>query len=207
MKKKHTLISLILLTIIFISYSFKNRSLTVESATDLVKQTSDHETFKIKKVETITWKAKHNNDPDFVHIGTVEIKSGSVAIENGKIISGEIIIDLTTLQKGNPRLDDHLKNPDFFNVSVFPYSKFIIQEYKNNTLYGALEVLGISHEINFPVAISINEEGVNVKGEFELDLSPFKLANLVKTKKLPEEKRKSAPSSKINIAIDLIAIK
>ena len=207
MKKKHTLISLILLTIIFISYSFKNRSLTVESATDLVKETSDHETFKIKKGETITWKAKHNNDPDFVHIGTVEIKSGSVEIENGKIISGEIIIDLTTLQKGNPRLDGHLKNPDFFNVAVFPSSKFSIQEYKDNIIKGALEVLGISHVISFPIDISINEEGVNVKGEFELDLSPFKLASLVKAEKLPEEKRKSAPSSKINIAIDLIAIK
>ena len=49
------------------------------------------------------------------------------------------------------------------------------------------------------------EDGLNVAGEFELDLLPFKLPSLVKVENSPEKEKASGPSSKVNIAIELTA--
>jgi len=155
--------------------------------------------------DTIVWKAKHNDDEGFVHIGTVEISSGGVEVIENQLVSGEIVIDLTTLQKGNPRLDNHLKNDDFFNVTVFPNATFQLKSHDNGTVTGALTVIGITKEISFPLTISMDENAFSISGEFELDLLPFELPSLVKVENSPEKEKASGPSSKVNIAIELTA--
>jgi polyisoprenoid-binding protein YceI len=162
-------------------------------------------TYQFNPGDTIVWKAKHNDDEDFVHIGTVEISSGSAEVVNGELAAGEIILDLTTLQKGNQRLDDHLKNDDFFNVTVFPNATFQLKSHENGTVTGALTVIGITKEISFPLTMSMNENSFSISGEFELDLLPFELPSLVKVENSPPEEKESGPSSKVNIAIELSA--
>ena len=155
--------------------------------------------------DTLVWKGKHNDDEDFVHIGTVEVSSGKAEVVNGKLIEGEIIIDLTTLRKGNPRLDNHLKDDDFFNVAIFPNATFRLKNYANGLVNGELNVLGIQKAISFPLTISMNENSLDINGEFELDLLPFELPSLVKVENSPAEEKASGPSSKVNIAVALTA--
>lgn len=168
--------------------------------------TSDlNATYQFNPGDTIVWKAKHNDDEDFVHIGTVEVSSGSAEVVSGELAAGEIVLDLTTLQKGNKRLDDHLKNDDFFNVTVFPNATFQLKSHDNGTVTGALTVIGITKEISFPLTISMDENAFSISGEFELDLLPFELPSLVKVENSPAEEKASGPSSKVNIALELTA--
>jgi hypothetical protein len=70
---------------------------------------------------------------------------------------------------------------------------------------GELSVLGIQKAISFPLTISMNENSLNINGEFELDLLPFELPSLVKVENSPAEEKASGPSSKVNIAVALTA--
>ena len=68
------------------------------------------------------------------HNGTVNIQSGTVAIQDDKIVGGEFAMDLTTLialdqkmdQASNQKLTGHLKSGDFFKVDEFPTATFVI---------------------------------------------------------------------------------
>jgi len=59
------------------------------------------------------------------HEGTIAIKSGSLSFEAGKLVGGEFVIDMTTINttdlqgeyKG--KLDGHLKSDDFFGVATY----------------------------------------------------------------------------------------
>ncbi|WP_020528881.1 YceI family protein [Flexithrix dorotheae] len=69
------------------------------------------------------------------HEGKIELKSGFLIINNKQLISGNFVIDMTTIgvtdipeHEPIPRnnLNNHLKSPDFFDVEKFPTSEFQI---------------------------------------------------------------------------------
>lgn len=68
------------------------------------------------------------------HNGTVNIQSGTVAMQDGNIVGGEFVMDLTSLialdqkmdQESNQKLTGHLKSGDFFKVDEYPTAKFVI---------------------------------------------------------------------------------
>lgn len=72
------------------------------------------------------------------HNGTVNIQSGTVAVQDGKIVGGEFVMDMTSLvsldqkmdEKSNQKLTGHLKSGDFFKVDDFPTATFVITEVK-----------------------------------------------------------------------------
>lgn len=64
------------------------------------------------------------------HVGTINVKNGSLIVSNGELKGGEITIDMTTIEttdlqgEWKAKLDGHLKNEDFFNTSKFKTSTF-----------------------------------------------------------------------------------
>ncbi|MBK7652054.1 MAG: YceI family protein [Flammeovirgaceae bacterium] len=71
----------------------------------------------------------------YEHNGNVKIKSGSLSVADGKINSGEFIIDMTTISnndltdaKDNTKLVNHLKSDDFFNAKKFPEAKVVVKK-------------------------------------------------------------------------------
>ena len=60
------------------------------------------------------------------HEGTVNILKGALNIDHGTLVGGQFSIDMQSLsttdmsEEYNKKLDGHLKNEDFFNVSEFP---------------------------------------------------------------------------------------
>ena len=204
MKKRINLALFLLLAIIFMSLSKENYN--TQTVNEKINRS-----YKIEAGSVITWKALHNKDSDFAHIGTVDITEGTIAVTENDLVSGEVIFDITTIKKTGKetqwtlKLENHLKDHDFFNVKLFPNSKFTINKYEKNIVTGSLEILGISNEISFPIDITINSTELHAKGEFKINLLPFKMKKLVAAESLSEDKKLDAPSPFITFEVDIKA--
>ena len=105
------------------------------------------------------------------HEGTINIKSGSLSFNDGKLTGGECSIDMTTLvstdltgeYKG--KLEGHLKADDFFGVSKFPISTLEITKAKHQkgntyectaaiTIKGKTEIITFNTDINKDSAVA-----------------------------------------------------
>ncbi len=69
------------------------------------------------------------------HTGTVNIKSGDLNVQDGKITGGNFVLDMESMvvsgppgsdEKSNNKLLTHLKSNDFFEVSAHPIATFVI---------------------------------------------------------------------------------
>jgi polyisoprenoid-binding protein YceI len=87
------------------------------------------------------------------HSGTLNFKSGSIKIEDGKIKSGSFVVDMATMvatdenynpEKGSTKekLIGHLSSPDFFDTENYPTAEFVIKEHKEGTIKGDLTIRG-----------------------------------------------------------------
>ncbi|MBX2968806.1 MAG: YceI family protein [Cyclobacteriaceae bacterium] len=75
------------------------------------------------------------------HQGIVKIKEGKVTVKDNKLTGGHFVIDMTTITctdipESDPvpkrRLENHLKDADFFNVAKFPTARFEITEVRTH---------------------------------------------------------------------------
>ena len=93
------------------------------------------------------------------HIGTVNFKKGKLFTKDGAITGGSFLIDMTSITDKHYALDPdngpvgHLKNSDFFDVTVYPEASLELTKvtYYSNTnehrLEGNLTIKGISKPI------------------------------------------------------------
>ena len=119
------------------------------------------------------------------HNGTIDIKEGYINIENGEISEGIFHIDMNSIsvvdmtQEYNKKLENHLKDSDFFDVQKFPLASFEIKGLYNffmidNVLFkGALTIKGTTIEKNIPVMISVNDSIAEAIGTIEVDRTLF----------------------------------
>ncbi|MCW5911453.1 MAG: YceI family protein [Cyclobacteriaceae bacterium] len=72
-----------------------------------------------------------------LHQGTVKVKEGKVMMKDSKLTGGYVVIDMTTITCTDipdtdpvpkKRLENHLKDADFFDVEKFPTARFEIAE-------------------------------------------------------------------------------
>ena len=107
----------------------------------------------------LVWTGKQMSTKE--HTGTINIKNGKIIINDNGSISGDIAIDMPTINttdiqgRGKEKLDGHLKDADFFDVSRHPvaYLKFQADEkaYSNGKyeFEGELTIKNITHPISF----------------------------------------------------------
>jgi polyisoprenoid-binding protein YceI len=100
------------------------------------------------------------------HTGTINLQSGWLTWDGDKIISGEFLIDMTSLQDTdrNQRLESHLKSDDFFGVDKYPTSKLTITgstsfSKGSGTVKGNLTIKGITHPVEFKASVQKADEG------------------------------------------------
>ncbi|TYA74013.1 YceI family protein [Seonamhaeicola marinus] len=112
------------------------------------------------------------------HSGTVNIKSGAMKLKEFKIVGGEFIIDMNTIEntdgRYNAMLVDHLKNDDFFSVAKFPEAKLSITQvyYKDNVnveVFADLTIKGITNPIKFKGKLDFRKDGIKLHTEFSID--------------------------------------
>lgn len=108
------------------------------------------------------------------HEGTIAIKSGSLTFEGDKLIGGEFVIDMTTINttdlegqsKGN--LDGHLKSDDFFGVANYPTATLIFKDVKATgknaySVTGDLTIKGKTNPAMFTISIYGNKATASLK--------------------------------------------
>ena len=111
------------------------------------------------------------------HNGTIKVKSGDFMVKEGQILSGKVILDMTSLTDldlkdagKKERLEAHLKAPDFFGVNQYPTAEFTINEVLpskmpefNAVVTGSLKMKDKTGNVNIPVKMSIENNEINVQ--------------------------------------------
>ncbi len=121
------------------------------------------------------------------HEGTVRFTSGEIEIADGALVRADFHVDLQTIacadltdSSWNAMLIRHLHDADFFDVAQWPIASFttttatpIIGATPGTpgyTLSGGFTLRGQTHEIDFPAAIGLSEDGtLGGQAEFDLD--------------------------------------
>lgn len=88
---------------------------------------------------------------------------------------GKIVVDVASIDTNNRRRDDHLRNPDFFEVEKYPTAVFTIQsvsaagaEYR---VKGSLNMHGVTK----PIAFTLRKEGLEFKGGVVINRVDYKI--------------------------------
>ena len=109
---------------------------------------------------TVQWTGYHLAK-SYAHTGKINIKSGTLEVENGDLVSGKIVIDMSTItdedltkEKDNAKLVKHLKSEDFFYASEYPESILTIKNVKKGegdvyNVSGDITIRGITENIEF----------------------------------------------------------
>jgi polyisoprenoid-binding protein YceI len=119
------------------------------------------------------------------HWGYIKFSNGTITTDGANITGGAFTVDMNSIDcqdipadKGADKLVGHLKADDFFGTAKFPTSNLTI---KSATSTGAgqfdvkadLTIKGITNEIMFPAAITMDGKSLTAKASFKVDRTKF----------------------------------
>lgn len=118
------------------------------------------------------------------HFGTINLKSGSLEVQDGILKGGNFVIDMPTLVSNDlegeykGKLEGHLKSDDFFGVEKYPEAKFVITKAtkKNANQYeitGDLTIKDKTNSISFPAEVVIAGDKVYATANITVDRSKY----------------------------------
>lgn len=108
----------------------------------------------------------------FATIGSVTFQSGTIRLENGKVVSGVLVADMNTVSA------EMLKDKKYFDVATYPTATFTITGSETDTqgvvLVGNMKVKDITREVRMPVgdiedASTADKIGISLDGETQFD--------------------------------------
>ncbi|MFD2099548.1 YceI family protein [Flagellimonas iocasae] len=135
--------------------------LTTVVGTSLASAT-EKETKEVKANESqVTWKAYKFGGS---HTGTVTLKSGALEFDGEKLVGGEFVVNMasinTTDLEGDykAKLDGHLSSEDFFSTEANPTSTLVFTKVKSTgknsyEVTGDLTIKGITKPVTFDVSV------------------------------------------------------
>ena len=107
------------------------------------------------------------------HSGTLSLKSGSIDIQDGQLVGGEFVVDMTSLTvtdlkgKGKANLEGHLKSDDFFGVEAHNEAHMKITQVTGDangyTVTGDFTIKGQTHAVVFDMTVDENSAIAKVK--------------------------------------------
>jgi len=120
------------------------------------------------------------------HEGTIGIKSVDFKFDSKtkNLIGGQVLVDMqsinTTDIKGEwkKKLDDHLKNADFFDVVKYPTSKMVFKSVKlkssdeNKKVYEVVADLTMLN-VTKPVSFELKEDPQSFKTQFKVNRTHY----------------------------------
>lgn len=178
-----------------IMIAFAALALSFNAAANTTKKAAkkDAKTAVEAKLDTAassaTWTGKKVSG---THTGKVMFKDGEFQYKKGKLVSGEVDIDLTSITNEdlkdaeyNQKLVGHLKSEDFFYVEKFPVGTFKITSFSeihnlvpgqpNLEAKGTLTLRGVTKPYSTKVFYTPTATGFEVKGKIEIDRTEFGL--------------------------------
>ncbi len=156
----------------------------VESTPAKSTKTEAEHNYKVDIAKCVVY--WEGSKPTSKHSGTVNLSSGTLGLTDNKIVSGEIIIDMNSIEctdlSGNSKvnLEAHLKGTvddqknDFFDVRSYPTAKFEIIKVvalesdatANSMVYGNLTIKDVTKRMVFKAIIK--DEGNKISAESSL---------------------------------------
>ena len=140
--------------------------------------------YKVDDINSkLVWKGKQLSSKE--HDGTLNLNGGIVTIDESGNISGQIKIDMQSINTTNlegawkDKLDGHLKSPDFFSVSNFPNAliKFSGNQNMSNNgeinFEGNLTIKEITHPTKFSAKLNQIGDKVFATGLVSFDRSKY----------------------------------
>jgi polyisoprenoid-binding protein YceI len=124
----------------------------------------------------------------YTHSGNVDLSSGTITIQDGKISGGNFVVDLNSISptddnfnpeedKTPAKLTGHLKSNDFFNVEQYPNATFEITGSEGDQVMGNLTIRGITHpETVQNVSVSDQNGQAVISGELTFDRNKYDVA-------------------------------
>lgn len=131
--------------------------------------------------------------PTGQHNGTIAISEGNVVVDEGKIVGGEIVIDMNSIvvlditdPETNAKLRGHLLSPDFFEVETYPEARFVFTSVENydgeqtgdiqftHTVSGNLTMKDVTRNVTFNAMVDF--QGASMKAvtdQFVIDRSEW----------------------------------
>ncbi len=115
------------------------------------------------------------------HNGSFQTFSGEVNYagtpEKSRV---NITMQTDSLTSDDPKLTEHLKSPDFFDVAKFPQATFVSTEIKpggekgaTHTVTGNLTLHGVTKAITFPATIAVTPDTATVDSSFSINRKDF----------------------------------
>jgi polyisoprenoid-binding protein YceI len=165
---------IIFLTMAFAAFSFVNQSAFAQDNFMVNVENS-----------SLTWKGYK---PTGSHTGTITLASGNIEVKNNKLTGGTFVADMSTIKDadGSAKLEGHLKSEDFFEIAVFPTSKFEITKTEINAgkiqVTGNMTIKGITKQITFPATLAVSKDNVTLISEtFQINRADFNVKYKSKT--------------------------
>jgi polyisoprenoid-binding protein YceI len=131
---------------------------------------------------TITWVGTKKQGK---HDGGFRTFAGTIKPANGDLTAATIAIDIdtTSLYADNPKLTNHLKSPDFFEVKKYPKASFVSTGIKadpkgdaTHVIAGDLTLHGTTKPITIPVKAATTDALLTLNGTFTIDRTDFGIA-------------------------------
>lgn len=167
-----------------------NREARTEEARDAAIANAEAVEYHVDpNSSVIEWEGRK---PTGTHTGTIDIAEGSFYANDSIVESGTFVIDMNSITvtdlEGEDRenLEAHLKGTvegkegDFFNVNEYPDAQFevtgISEENGQTMLQGNLTMRGETKNVEFPVNIDRNDNGIELTSEtFTIDRTKWKV--------------------------------
>jgi polyisoprenoid-binding protein YceI len=120
------------------------------------------------------------------HDGGFNQFTGTVTVDGDKVKQVEVNIDMNGIwtdddKSEKPKLTNHLKSGDFFDVEKFPTAKFVTTEIKEggeggtHTVTGNLTLKETTKSVTFPATVAYKDGKVTTKAEFKINRMDWKV--------------------------------
>jgi hypothetical protein len=173
-------------------------------------------TYSVNTTESVlNWKGKKLYSEDS-HAGTLMFSEGSITVEDSVITAANFTVDLNTMattdsipEEKKGYLIGHLKAADFFAVdSLGANVTLSVTSLENNTLKGALTVMGVSKDIDISVNTVVSAEKITINGTFDVDMAQFGVKFLQQPAadaKLTDEEKQNVYDPKVYFTVNVVA--
>lgn len=144
------------------------------------------ENLKVSVEDTkISWEGKKRIGSG--HHGSLKAKSGTLQVENGSLVGGEVVIDMKSLKNEdltdegmNKKLVGHLHSDDFFSTdkhgtATLKINKVQHEKEDNYKISGDLTIKGIKKPIAFPAKIHGGSDMVHSTGTMTVDRTAYQI--------------------------------
>lgn len=166
---------------------------TATEAQRVENTTSNGTTYQVNLTESkLQWTG---TKPVGQHVGTFNLKAGSLMVADNHVTGGKFVFDIPSLtpieddKEMGTKLKNHLLSPDFFDAEKHPEAAFEITSVKagvapanttfmkdaTHTIVGNLTLKGVTKSISFPAKINTANGTITADANFNIDRTQWGL--------------------------------